>query len=73
MVSRRVFEEGSSSAAEAQVFLYQHGQMVLQLDGEGNDPLSEENLSHRYLWGPGVDMLLADEQVTSLATAGEVL
>jgi RHS repeat-associated protein len=34
---------------------------------QGND------LSHRYLWGPGVDQLLADEQVTSLEAEGEVL
>ena len=31
------------------------------------------NLSHRYLWGPEVDQLFADEQVTSLTTAGNTL
>ena len=31
------------------------------------------DLSHRYLWGPAVDQVLADEQVTSLVTRTTVL
>ncbi|NLE38418.1 MAG: hypothetical protein GX621_10375, partial [Pirellulaceae bacterium] len=34
------------------------GQIVLQLDENGAP-------THRYLWGPAVDMLLADEAVDS--------
>jgi RHS repeat-associated protein len=45
------------------VFVHQDGQIVLQFDGTGNADLEYEDLSHRYLWGPVVDMLLADEQV----------
>ena len=35
----------------------------------GSDPMSGDDLSHRYLWGPAVDQLLADEQVHSLTNA----
>ena len=31
--------------------------------------MSGDDLSHRYLWGPAVDQLLADEQVHSLTNA----
>ncbi len=46
---------------------------------EGINPLLEFNgssasdVSHRYLWGPAVDQLLADEQPTSTGSAGNVL
>jgi RHS repeat-associated protein len=46
---------------------------------EGIDPLLEfksgsaSDLSHRYLWGPAVDQLFADEQPTSTGSAGNVL
>jgi RHS repeat-associated protein len=41
---------------------------VLQFSGT-----SAANLSHRYLWGPSVDQLLADERVTSPGSPGSVL
>lgn len=46
---------------------------------EGINPLLEfdantsADVSHRYLWGPQVDQLLADEQVTSTGSAGNIL
>jgi hypothetical protein len=58
------------------IFVYDRGQVVWQFDAladGGFGLISGNDLSHRYLWGPGVDMLLADEQVTSLASEGEVL
>jgi hypothetical protein len=58
------------------VFIYDRGQVVWQFDAlvdEGFGLISGNDLSHRYLWGPGVDMLLADEQVSDLASEGEVL
>jgi len=47
-------------AAVDRFFVYDGNQIILQLDDSG-DP------AHRYLWGPAVDQLLADE-----AVAGEV-
>ena len=46
------------------------GQIVLQFD---EDAQGDAQLTHRYLWGPAVDQILADEAVTSLATPGDVL
>ena len=54
-------------------FIYDNGQVVLQFDKTGSGDADDADLSHRYLWGPGVDQLLADEQVSSLESAGEVL
>src|SRR5204862_7613960 len=36
----------------------------------GTGSVPESNLSHRYVWGEVVDQLFADEQVTSLSSAG---
>ena len=37
-----------------------------------NHPMSNANLSHRYLWQPdAVDQLMADEQVTNPNAAGQ--
>jgi RHS repeat-associated protein len=33
--------------------------------------MDETNLTHRYLWGPAVDQLLADENVVNLMDAGD--
>jgi len=53
---------------------YCGNQIVLQFDGaSSNSPLGVANLSHRYLWGPAVDQILAGEQVTSLTQPGNVL
>jgi RHS repeat-associated protein len=43
-------------------FVYDGNQIVMQSDGTGEGNLTASNLSHRYLWGPAVDQLLADEQ-----------
>jgi RHS repeat-associated protein len=46
---------------------------------EGIDPLLEfksgsaSDVSHRYLWGPAVDELFADEQPTNTGSAGNIL
>jgi hypothetical protein len=38
-------------------------QIVLQFDKTGSGDVAATDLSHRYLWGTGVDQILADEQV----------
>jgi hypothetical protein len=49
--------------------VYDGQQIVMQFDGTGTSDLTAANLSHRYLWGPAVDQLLADEQLLP-ATGG---
>jgi len=48
-------------------------QIALQFDKTGSGDADTGDLSHRYLWGPAVDQILADEQVDSLTTPGNVL
>jgi RHS repeat-associated protein len=44
-------------------YVYDGNQIVMQFQGTGSGPLAANNLSDRYLWGPAVDQLLADEQL----------
>ncbi len=61
-------------------FAYDGNQIVLQFDrasatgDDPTDPLTQEDLSHRYLWNPAaVDQLMADEHVTTPDTPGSIL
>jgi RHS repeat-associated protein len=77
LVRRRVDPDGSSGSDpwEHTVFVWENGQIVMQLQDEGTDWLTEADLTNRYLWGPGVDQLLADEQIdwSDSDADGEVL
>ncbi len=70
LVRREYDSDGAGSgAATNQYWIYDEGiNAILQFDGS-----AASNLSHRYLWSNQVDELLADEQVTSLSTAGNTL
>ena len=50
-----------AGAAVDRFFVYDGNQIVLQLDDSGE-------ATHRYLWGPAVDQLLADEEVSDEVT-----
>jgi RHS repeat-associated protein len=56
---------GQTSTTTQTRFAYDGNQIVLQFDVAGTGALTAANLSHRYLWGPAVDQLLADEQVAN--------
>jgi len=45
-------------------YVFDNGQVVLQFEKTGAGDLDESHLSNRYFWGPAIDMLLADEQIT---------
>ena len=51
-------------------YVYDGNQIVMQFDGSGSGVLAASNLSHRYLWGPAVDQLLADEQLSAVTNGG---
>ena len=67
----------ASGQATQTRFIYDGNQIVLQFDGNSSSilsagqvegtPLAAGSLSHRYLWGPAVDQLLADEQLQGTA------
>ena len=61
-------------AVQETSYAYCGNQIVLQFDGTSSTgPLGVANLSHRYLWGPAVDQILAGEQVTDPTQPGNVL
>jgi hypothetical protein len=49
-------------------YVYDGDQVALEFKGS-----VASNLSDRFLWGPAVDQVLADEQVTSLSAIGSVI
>jgi RHS repeat-associated protein len=57
-----------SAELERTCYIYDRGQIVVQVDGTTRD-----DVSHRYLWGPAVDQVLADEQVINAAEPGQVV
>jgi RHS repeat-associated protein len=56
-------------------YFYDQGQVALEFHKTGTESLEADDLAHRYLWGPAVDQLLADEQVdwSDEQANGEVL
>src|SRR5687767_6943683 len=57
LIARTADEDGAgSNPAVTKHYVYDGDQIIMQLDDEGT-------VEHRYLWGPAVDLLLADEDV----------
>ena len=46
------------------------GQIVLHFEADGQ---GDPQLAHRYVWGPAVDQILADEQVTDPTAPGNIV
>ena len=63
--------DGDGTADESTHFVYDGTQIVLEFDDPDGPGPAEVELAHRYLWGPAVDQILADEQVTSPSTPGD--
>ncbi len=69
LVRRSEDADGVGSApATDRFFSWENGQIALQFDSP-----TATHPSHRYLYGPAVDQILADEQVSSPTQAGTVL
>ena len=68
LIGKQVDDTGSGSYDRAEFYVYDGNNVVMQFDASGN-------LTERYLNGPsasGVDTVLAEEDVTSLASPGNV-
>ena len=66
-ISKTIDWDGAGSGSAEEVhYIYDGDDILLAFDGDGD-------LTNRYLHGPAVDQILADEQVTSLTSAGDVL
>ncbi|MHB1037230.1 MAG: RHS repeat-associated core domain-containing protein [Pirellulales bacterium] len=55
--------DGGTAAIQQTAFVYDGDQILLQFEKEGAGDLVASDLRHRYLWGPAVDQILADESV----------
>ncbi|MHB9048515.1 MAG: RHS repeat-associated core domain-containing protein, partial [Pirellulales bacterium] len=76
LVARWIDPDGDNGTTEPirqTAFVYDGDQILLQFEQVGLGNLDGGDLKHRYLWGPAVDQILADETVASLLTAGDVL
>ena len=82
-------ENGAGAVVQETRFIYDGDEIVLQFDcsplpsgegqgegssgGTGSATMTAADLSHRYLWGPAVDQLLSDEQVSSVSEPGTLV
>jgi RHS repeat-associated protein len=60
LVTKKLDSDANGTIDDTYHWIYDGNQAVLQFDGD-----TAADLSHRYLWGPAVDQLLADETVDS--------
>jgi RHS repeat-associated protein len=67
-VRSQIDSDGDEDFDSERLFAYDGNQIVLDFAGD-----AASDLAHRYLWGPAVDQILADESVASLTSAGDVL
>jgi RHS repeat-associated protein len=67
-VRSQVDADGDEDFDSERFFAYDGNQVVLEFDGD-----SAADLTRRYLWGPAVDQILADERATSLAAPEDIL
>jgi RHS repeat-associated protein len=67
-ISRTLDPDGAGTqSADATYFVYDGNQIVLTFaDPDGPSGSSSPTLANRLLWGPAVDQLLADEQLSPL-------
>jgi len=64
MIAETVDLNGDGLVDHQTCFAYDGNQIAVQFDKDGTGDVTTADLSHRYLWGPAVDQILADEQVT---------
>ena len=70
LISRSVDTDGDTGSAYTvdSFYYWENGQIVLEFDDDvayEHGTLNMSDLGHRYLWGPAVDQLLADENATT--------
>ena len=66
LVGRSLDANGDGTVDSSTAYVYDGNQIALQFDHAGTGAATASDLSHRYLWGPAVDQLLADEQMSPL-------
>jgi len=63
LVWRRMDGNGDGDYEQKRVFVYDGNQVVMDFQRTGAGNIQASNLKWRYLWGPAVDQVLAEEAV----------
>ncbi|NLH74750.1 MAG: hypothetical protein GX456_17005, partial [Verrucomicrobia bacterium] len=63
LVRRRMDGDGDGDYEQKRVFAYDGNQIVLDFQHTGAGDAAASDLRWRYLWGPAVDRILAEEEV----------
>ena len=75
--SLTLYTNGVAGTPQKSEFIYDdpadNGQIVLQFQTTGSATPTSANLTDHYLWGPAVDQLIADEQVSGVSAPGTIL
>jgi RHS repeat-associated protein len=73
-IKRSVDDDGPGAASAVDTyFAYEDGQIVLEWQDDDGSGANTPSLTHRYLWEESIDQLLADEQVSSTSSPGNVI
>jgi RHS repeat-associated protein len=63
LVRRRMDGDGDGSYEQKRAFVYDGNQIVMDFQRTGSGNIQATDLRWRYLWGPAVDQILAEEAV----------
>ncbi|MDA1052746.1 MAG: dockerin type I domain-containing protein [Planctomycetota bacterium] len=73
-ISKTVDDDGTGGQpAQHDLYVLDGSYIVLEFHDPDADGSAPAVLSHRYVHGPGTDMILADEKIVTVGVAGEVL
>ncbi len=73
LVAEDTDSNGDGTVDHQTRFIYDGNNIALQFDKTGTGNLAAANLTHRYLYGPAVDQILADEHITYPNSPGTVI
>jgi RHS repeat-associated protein len=73
-IKRSVDDDGPGAGSAVDTyFAYEDSQIVLEWQDSDGPGTNSPTLTHRYLWDNAIDQLLADEQVSSTSSPGNVI
>ncbi|MCC7087509.1 MAG: hypothetical protein IT427_21095, partial [Pirellulales bacterium] len=72
LIGKRMDSDGDTDVDATAAYVYDSDQIILQFGDDDDAALSDSDLTHRYLWGPAVDQLLAEENVAWYYAPGTV-
>jgi RHS repeat-associated protein len=71
-IAKYLVKDSNAASQQTTYWAFDGQQAALEFEDSDGDGPAEASLSRRYLYGPGVDMILADERVGESGAPGEV-